>query len=832
MREDDSSLLAVGARVDTYEIIGHLGRGGFGITYKVFDPGLGKDFALKEFFPADLVTREGSSVRIMSKGRAEADYQWGRRKFFDEARLLAQLNHPNIVKVQRVFEANNTAYMLLDFVPGSTLEQWLGKIQGSPTQDELDLVAGPLLDALEVVHGNRTCHLDIAPDNILIRSSDGAPIVLDFGAARLEIKQRSQLVSAMLFKSGYSAPEQYTSSAERLGPWTDIYAIAATLYRAISGERPIEATSRTLRDDLVPAAKLGKGRYRDSFLRAIDQALRIPLAQRPQTIVQWRRDLMNKEPISLGRTISDIQSGAADKLGEVADLARKHAPAFVTDGRVSKFVRPIKLGAERVLDRISDRTSLSRGRVMGVAAAILAVVVLPTGYLLSPKKSAEALPPLGQPNPVSPNADAKADRPLTVVPTLLPPAIEQSPPSSRPGSFVRVSATLGIPLPAQRFGWLGMRATPVSSALAKTLGLLNTKGVFVQDAAPEGGFASAGGRTGDIVLRVDGKEVNDPAELRRLVQAKQPGNVAVLDVWRFGPETQSFKDLMFDLSQRGDAHAMYWMGMYTLGTTIVPRNDTEALAWFRKSEDAGDTEAGFRWGSMVAEGRGTRKNPWEAQRILIAAGRGGSVDAFVRLAKLMPEMRRGTADLKRAADMLRLAAESNNTTAMVTLGDWHTSGYAGVQRDPGEAVRQYRRAAELGEPTGLTSIAVLHLSGNGVAKDDAQAVEVARQAAAQGDLLALRLLAYLYDNGLGVPQRNPDLAGEMMYAAIASGLDIAYSDMQQAATKSSIEFRTAIQKRLREGGFYFGEVNGEFTQPTMAALKALYERRPRVPSNM
>ena len=227
--------LPPGTKVDQYAISSVLGRGGFGITYLVHDEALQKDFALKEFFPEDLVMREGTSIRFTARPHSESDYRWGLKKFYDEARLLAQFSHNNIVSVRRVFEGNNSAYMLLDFVRGSTLEKWLQGLDSPPTQEELDLIATPLLSALELVHANRTWHLDISPDNVMIRATDGAPILLDFGASRFEIKQHSQLVSALVFKSGYSAPEQYTSNADRYGPWTDIYAFAAMLHRAISG---------------------------------------------------------------------------------------------------------------------------------------------------------------------------------------------------------------------------------------------------------------------------------------------------------------------------------------------------------------------------------------------------------------------------------------------------------------------------------------------------------------------------------------------------------------------------------------------------------------------
>ena len=271
MNYQDPSTLSPGTKVDQYVISGVLGRGGFGITYLVHDEALQKDFALKEFFPEDLVMREGTSIRFTAKPHSESDYRWGLKKFYDEARLLAQFSHSNIVSVRRVFEGNNSAYMLLDFVRGSTLEKWLQGLDSPPTQEELDLIATPLLSALELVHANRTWHLDISPDNVMIRATDGAPILLDFGASRFEIKQHSQLVSALVFKSGYSAPEQYTSNADRYGPWTDIYAFAATLL-------PRHVRHPADRGDVAPAlrrAATGRAGRQGALSRQVPQGHRL-----------------------------------------------------------------------------------------------------------------------------------------------------------------------------------------------------------------------------------------------------------------------------------------------------------------------------------------------------------------------------------------------------------------------------------------------------------------------------------------------------------------------------------------------------------------------------
>jgi serine/threonine protein kinase len=335
MNYQDSSILPSGTKIDQYTINRVLGRGGFGITYLVRDGGLEKDFALKEFFPEDLVRREGTSIRFAAKPNSESDYRWGLKKFYDEARLLAQFNHPNIVNVRRVFEANSSAYMLLDFVNGSTLESWLQGLDSPPTQEELDLISTPLLSALELVHANRTWHLDISPENVMIRASDGAPILLDFGASRFEIKQHSRLVSALIFKSGYSAPEQYTSSAIRYGPWTDIYAFASTLYRAISGERPMEATSRQLRDELRPIAQVGKSRYRDGFLKAIDWAMKLPPDERPQSIGEWRRSLLDANQSPTPVRMTRVMTGRTELLPPREARPRPRAePAALPSKRI------------------------------------------------------------------------------------------------------------------------------------------------------------------------------------------------------------------------------------------------------------------------------------------------------------------------------------------------------------------------------------------------------------------------------------------------------------------------------------------------------------------
>src|SRR5690606_683236 len=183
-----------------------------------------------------------------------------------------------------------TAYMVLHFEEGQSLKSWLKGLKRAPRQKELDAIVGPLLDALEMIHAGDFLHRDIAPDTIITRK-DGTPVLIDFGSARGEIAAHSKAISALV-KPGYSPYEQYAETSRQQGPWTDIYALAATLYHAVTGRRPPDAPSRMINDDYIPAAEAARGSYRARFLRAIDSALALNIEARPRSVAAWRRELL------------------------------------------------------------------------------------------------------------------------------------------------------------------------------------------------------------------------------------------------------------------------------------------------------------------------------------------------------------------------------------------------------------------------------------------------------------------------------------------------------------------------------------------------------------
>jgi serine/threonine protein kinase len=330
------SALSTGARVDQYIIHSILGAGGFGITYLAEHQALGKMFAIKEYFPRDFGFRDGTTVRAATDG--EGTYRWGLDRFLQEARALARFRHPAIVDVTNVFEENGTAYMVLAYEQARDLRVWLSSLGRMPTQDEIDQLAAPLLDALELIHGANLLHRDVSPDNILVRSN-GTPVLIDFGSARDAIRGRAQAMS-MVVKHGYSPPEQYTSDPGKQGPWTDIYAFAATLYFAVSGARPMDATARFVQEGFVPVTQSAKGSFRRSFLEAIDLGMQLRPEQRPQSIALWRPLLTQPSSLISPNEIPSQMVAHLPEVGSKGTIVAEPPVRGLTLGHVKSVSNP------------------------------------------------------------------------------------------------------------------------------------------------------------------------------------------------------------------------------------------------------------------------------------------------------------------------------------------------------------------------------------------------------------------------------------------------------------------------------------------------------------
>lgn len=286
------TVLPPGTRLGEFEIVRLIGEGGFGIVYLAFDTSLDRYVAVKEYMPAALASRVGVTQVQVKSERYEPMFRAGLKSFInDEARLLARFDHQSLVKVYRFWEANGTAYMAMPYYQGVTLKDTLRAMKKPPDEAWLRALLTPLIDALAVLHASDCFHRDIAPDNIILLEGSHRPVLLDFGAARRVIGDMTQALTVIL-KPGYAPIEQYAEVPSlRHGPWTDHYALAALVYFAVTGKTPPPSVGRVVKDSYQPLAKLAAGRYSERFLKAIDHALAVSPANRPQTDRQFANEL-------------------------------------------------------------------------------------------------------------------------------------------------------------------------------------------------------------------------------------------------------------------------------------------------------------------------------------------------------------------------------------------------------------------------------------------------------------------------------------------------------------------------------------------------------------
>ena len=286
--------LRKGKCVEEYKIVRVLGRGGFGITYLAFDLNLDGPVALKEYFPKEHAVRlPDGRVRAASAASAEL-FDWGRQRFLDEARAINSFRHPNVVRAHRFFESGGSVYIVMDFVEGEPLDTILKK-RGRLTPAEWRPLFDQLLDGLEHVHALNYRHRDIKPANIVIRADDDAPVLIDFGAARVATEERTL---TQVLTPEYAPLEQHGKGEREPGPPTDLYALAAVSYRALLGELPPAAPDRAIEDTIARLEQRVAGAER-AWLATLDQCLAVYPKDRPQSVASLRQEF-RKPSVSPG----------------------------------------------------------------------------------------------------------------------------------------------------------------------------------------------------------------------------------------------------------------------------------------------------------------------------------------------------------------------------------------------------------------------------------------------------------------------------------------------------------------------------------------------------
>lgn len=326
---DTPSALPPGTRLGEFELLSLLGIGGFGIVYLAFDHALEREVAVKEYMPASLAGRtETMHVSLRSHSDAET-FALGLRSFVNEARLLARFDHPSLLKVHRFWEANGTAYMAMPVMRGRTVKEVRQGMAMPPDEAWLRALLEPLLGAIDKLHSEGVYHRDIAPDNIQIEP-DGHPVLLDFGAARRVISDKTQTLTAIL-KPAYAPIEQYAEAGSvKQGPWTDLYALGATLHYLLLGRPPAPATARAVHDDSTPLAGQPLPGCSETFLQTIDWMLAPRPVDRPQSVAELREVLDGHQPPPRPRAPAPASDSQWDRTIVVAPPRTQAPPPLTT----------------------------------------------------------------------------------------------------------------------------------------------------------------------------------------------------------------------------------------------------------------------------------------------------------------------------------------------------------------------------------------------------------------------------------------------------------------------------------------------------------------------
>lgn len=431
-----------------YTITSYLNSGGFGITYLAKDS-LDRNVVIKECFPSSVCRR--SKVMVAARSRAHtAELRSVIQLFVREARNLAKIVHPNIVSVHNVFEDNGTAYMALDYIDGLDLQQIIDGEGERPTPDQVVEITSKLIKAVGFIHDHDMLHRDISPDNVLIAKT-GEPILIDFGAAREKASQTNRAMSALrVVKDGYSPQEFYIAGSEQ-GPWSDLYALGATLYHLISDEAPVNGQARlgALAEDrpdpYVPLTGRFQG-YPKGFLEAIDKVLNTLPKQRLQSAREWLDMYEGNGPAAM----APVEPGPGTEAAVarlVNDFQREEAR--IGAAAAAAVPAPIAKAASRPAAEASP--TRGKGPMQLVAGVAVALVVVAGGFLMF------GAPPVAKdPAPAGNGALADATAPVSA-----PDPAPRAETAAAPGAVTEPTATTEPANADSGAASAGTAATPV-----------------------------------------------------------------------------------------------------------------------------------------------------------------------------------------------------------------------------------------------------------------------------------------------------------------------------------------------------------------------------------
>lgn len=771
-----------GTEPGQYEILGVLGSGGFSITYKARDKLLDTIVAIKEYLPSDFALRHQDGTTVGPRSTSETpQFEWGLERFLDEARTLKKFREQHIVRVESFLQANGTAYMIMEYEEGQTLENFLNDGHVLSERELLAMIM-PILKGLQVVHDNHYLHRDIKPGNIYLRTR-GGPVLLDFGAARQALVEQSRPLTNML-TAGYAPFEQYSNS-RTLTPSTDLYAIGATLYRCIAGRRPVDSPERinalhhNENDPCLPAVVVGQGSYSRSLLEAIDWCL-APLAKdRPQTVgeliealaVSSARAGHAAEPtLRADRITGRSRSVTADSVTRRRSMQPVTTVLDARTGWKALFIcvlAGVSIAAPLGFFTLANSTSgsmiahmlawslwclfasiplygfayhkpLVKRQFWRVAWCLtLLAALVDAWFTLSGLAEFDAaawykvwlyvlvagllLLPFGR----YAFADEYCWKPVNVGD---PPPVFRNQRGSTLGWGV---VLLAVILPVFGIGFLN------SAQLKKGISLYD-KSEFVAAYEILLPMAEQGNAQAQFFLgKMYRYGLGKPADAKR---AQKWFDLAIKN---------DVVNIMKKEARQGVASAQSNLGVMYYEGLGVDRDPQVAAVWNQQSAEQGYAIGQSNYAAQLLHGIGVQKNAEQAAFWYEKAAQQDYAQAQNALATLYFSGDGVARDYQKALQWFERAAANGFVAAKVGLGNLYLDGL-GVEKNPAGAEKLYREAADAGDPNGQRSLANLYALGNGLPQDKTQAILWYQRAAEQGDSIAQNELGYFYGVGDGV----------------------------------------------------------------------------------
>lgn len=370
-----SSALALNSILHGRYVVGKvLGKGGFSITYLAYDNKLDRVVAIKEFFPDMIVSRNMGEPQIRINSPDNVDmFKTSVQRFYEEAKMISELRHPNIVDVYNLYYENGTAFYTMEYLDGCDLRYHVAHNNGCISEDALMPIIACVAEALETVHSKGLLHRDIAPDNIFI-TKDGQVKLIDFGAARSTLANGGDGFSVVL-KQGFAPVEQYQRHGNQ-GPWTDIYALGATMYYCLSGKMPPTATDRLNNPQIPVTGSL-------PLFHVIDKMMQINMNERYQSVAEFKKALFNSIQLSAANNkepSSHAEQKRANMLKTIAgDLTGKSAVA--SQARKTDLKQKIAEEKEKLSEIINkipvkEKHKNSLIAILSVAVAVLLIIII------------------------------------------------------------------------------------------------------------------------------------------------------------------------------------------------------------------------------------------------------------------------------------------------------------------------------------------------------------------------------------------------------------------------------------------------------------------------